>query len=126
MIDLTILMDTTLGRPADILEAIAAEGIEIAAGCLFPRLGGRVAHVGVEAKDVAAVSRVAAAHGATVADQRECVVVPAGFPGGAAAVSRAVADAGIMVNVSYYGARGELVISSSDIPAAKAAIDAAG
>lgn len=125
MIDLTILMDTTLGRPADILDAVAAEGIPLAAGCLFPRLGGRVAHVAVEPKDVATVTRIVAEHGATVADERECVVVPSGFPGGAAAVSRAVADAGIMVNVSYFGARGEMVISSSDISGTRAAIDAA-
>lgn len=122
MIDLTILMDTTLGRPADILEAASAEGIQLAAGCLFPRLGGRVAHVAIRPEDVETAHRVVAAHGGTVADVRECVVVPAGFPGGMAAVSRAVAAAGIMVNVSYFGAAGELVIGTADTAGTRAAL----
>ncbi len=122
MIDLTILMDTVLGRPADMLEAAAARGVDVTAGCLFPRLGGRVAHVAVKPEEVAVVQEVVAEHGGAVADERECVVVPADYPGGAAAVSRALATAGIMVNIAYFGARGEVIIGSSDVAGTRAAL----
>jgi hypothetical protein len=122
VIDLTILMDTKLGRPADMLEAVSGQGVEVMAGCLFPRLGGRVAHVAVEPEDVATVRQVAAEHGATVADERECVVVPSDYPGGVAAVSRAIADAGIMVNIAYFGTRGDVVLGTSDPAATRAAL----
>jgi hypothetical protein len=123
MIDLTILMDTTVGRPADILEAAAREGVDIAAGCLFPRLGGRVAHVAVRSEDVPTLHRVVAEHGGTIADERECVVVPPGFPGGAPAIARKISDSGIVVNISYFGARGEVVIGTSDIAATRQALE---
>ena len=122
MIDVTILMDTKVGRPADMLEAAAAEGVEIQAGCLFPRVEGRVAHVAVRPEDVETLRRVVAEHGGTVADERECVVVPAGYSGGAAAVSRKVSDAGVTVNVSYFGAGGEIILSTSDLDRARAAL----
>lgn len=122
MIDLTILMDTKLGRPADMLEAAAGQGVEVLAGCLFPRLEGRVVHLAVKPEDTETVHRIAAEHGATVADERECVVVPPDFPGGVAAMARAVADAGIMVNISYYGSRGEIILGTSDPDGARAAL----
>jgi len=122
VIDVTILMDTKVGRPADMLEAAAAEGVEIKAGCLFPRVEGRVAHVAVRSGDVEILRRAVAAHGGTVADERECVVVPAGYEGGVAAISRKVSDAGVTVNVSYFGAEGEVILSTSDLDTARAAL----
>ena len=65
---------------------------------------------------------IVGAHGGVVADERECVIIPADHPGGIEAVSKAVADAGIMVNVAYFGARGELVLSTPDVEAAKKVI----
>jgi len=85
MRDLTIFMDLEQGRPADIAEGLAAKGVP-----LF-------------------------AHGATVARDREGVVVPAGYPGGVVAVARKVADAGATVNVAYLGGTGDLVLSTTDI-----------
>ena len=122
MRDLTILMDLQLGRPADMLGDAAARGIPIIAGCVFPRLGGRVAHLAVREEDVEAVMTIAEAHGGAVVDDRECVVVPADYPGGAAAAARAVADAGIMVNIAYYGARGEVVMGTADVHSTRAAL----
>jgi hypothetical protein len=122
MIDLTILMDTQLGRPADMLEAAEKGGVDIIAACIFPRLGGRVAHLAVDASDVAAVRRVVGNHGGVVADERECVVVPPGRDGGIAGASRAVSDAGVLVTIAYYGRRGELILGASDVDGARAAL----
>lgn len=122
MKDLTILMDLEVGRPAAILADAASQGVRILASCLFPRMDGRVAHATVRADDVEAMKAIVSAHGGVVADERECVIIPADHPGGIEAVSKAVADAGIMVNVAYFGARGELVLSTPDVAAAKKVI----
>lgn len=122
MRDLTILMDMQLGRPADILSEAADQGIPVIAGCIFPRLGGRVAHFAVREQDVAAVNAIVLSHGGVVADDRECIVLSSDYPGGAVGASRAVADAGITVNVGYFGVRGEVVLGTADIAGAKAAL----
>jgi hypothetical protein len=112
--DLTILMDTKQGRPAEMLEDLVGRHVRIVAACLFPRLGGRVAHVAVDEPDVETVREVVTAHGGTVADERDCIVVPPGRPGGAPAAARTVADAGITAFVVYFGGEGEMVLSTND------------
>lgn len=66
-------MEMKVGPLAEMLEAAAKQGITIAAGCVFPRLGGRVAHVAV------------------------------------LATANKAATAGHLVNVSYFGAQGEVI-----------------
>jgi hypothetical protein len=58
----------------------------------------------------------------TLASPRECVVVPAGYEGGIASISRKVSDAGVTVNVSYFGAGGEVILSTSDLATARTAL----
>lgn len=122
MRDLTVLIDMEAGRTADLLEEAAAAGIRLIAGCVFPRLGGRVAHLAVRDDDVAAFTDIVERLGATVADDRECVLVPSGFPGGPAGAVRAVSEAGVVVNLAYLGVRGELVMATSDTSAASRAL----
>lgn len=122
MKDLTILMDLVVGRPAAMLEDAVSESVPIHAACLFPRLGGRVGHLAVSDADVAQASAIVTRHGGVVVDERDCVVLPADYPGGAAAASRAIADAGIVVNISYYGPDGGLVIGTSDVEATRGAL----
>jgi len=122
MRDLTILLDMTVGRVADITEAIVGAGVNLSAGCLFQRTEGRVGHIAVADEDVAAVVDIVARHGSTVADDRECVVVEPGYPGGAAAVARKVADSGVPVLIVYHGARGEIVIGTTETAKARAAL----
>ena len=122
MRDLTILMDLVVGRPAQMLAGAAAEHITISAGCLFPRLGRRVAHVAVDPTDVATVTAIVERYGGIVADDRECLVIPADFPGGLVAASTKLAEAGIMVNVSYFGARGQIVMATTDVEGTRAAL----
>lgn len=123
MRDLTILLDMTTGLVADITEAIVSAGVDLSAGCVFMRTEGRVGHLAVDDADVATVRDVVARFGAEVVDDRECVVVAPGQPGGAAAIARKVADSGIPVLISYYGARGELVIGTADPDGTRAALD---
>lgn len=122
MRDLTVLMDLVVGRPAAMLEDAANENVTVQAACLFPRLGGRVGHLAVEDADVEKATAIASRHGGMVVDERECVVVPPDYPGGTAGASRAIADAGILVNVSYYGPSGHLIIGTSDVVATRAAL----
>ncbi len=123
MIDLTILLDTSVEGPAEMLEAAIDRGVDIVAGCIFPRLGGRVAHLAVRPDDVALVRRLVAERGGAVVDERECVVVRAGHPGGARAIARRLSDAGIVINLSYFGSRGEVVFGTSDIGGTRRVLD---
>jgi hypothetical protein len=124
--DLTILMDMKVGRPAEMLVTAAEQGITIAAGCVFPRLGGRVAHVAVRDDDVEKITAIVEAGGGVVADIRDCVVVPPDFPGGLPAAATKVANAGHLVNVSYFGAQGEVIMASPDPVALRQALDLEG
>ncbi len=122
MRDITILMDTTQGRPARFLEALFGRGVNVDAGCLFARTEGRVMHVAVEDHEVPVVHEVAVEQGATVADDRECVVVPPGFPGGVAAIGTRVAEAGVTINLAYFGASGQVVLSTTQLDKTREAL----
>ena len=122
MKDLTILMDTKQGRPAQMLAGLVEQGVRIAGACLFPRLEGRVAHIAVEEDDVATVRLIVADHGGTVADERDCIVVPSGTPGGAVTIARKVAEAGLTAYIVYFGAEGEMILGTNDVPATRAAL----
>jgi hypothetical protein len=121
--DLTVLIDMEVGQTPRLLDETAAAGIRLVAGCVFPRLGGRVVHFAVRDDDVAAFTGIVEEAGGTVADTRECLLVPPGFPGGPAGAVRAVSEAGVVVNLAYLGVRGELVMATSDIDATRRALD---
>lgn len=122
MKDLTILMDLEIGRPTAIVADATSRDVPILASCLFPRLGGRVAHAAVRDEDVPVMRAIADAHGAVVADVRDCVIVPADHPGGWQAAAAAISESKIMVNLAYFGARGEMILATADIDRAKQAI----
>lgn len=122
MRDITILMDTTQGKPARLFEELAGRGIAVDAGCLFPRTEGRVVHLAVEDAQVETARAVAAEQGAALVDNRECVVVPPGFPGGVPEVAARLATAGVTVNVAYFGRSGEVVVSTTELDKARQAL----
>lgn len=122
MRDITILMDTTQGRPARLLADLTEAGVRIEAGCLFPRLEGRVAHLTVGDDQVETARTVAAALGATLADDRECVVVPADYPGGLNEIAARVADVGVTVQVAYFGSRGQIILATTELDKARQAL----
>jgi hypothetical protein len=120
MKDLTILVDTEPCRPSDLLAALAAGDVEVLAACLFPRLGGRVAHVAVDNDAVERLEEVIAPLAGVVVDRRECIVVPAGHDPRRALADLAGAD--LAVSIAYFGPGGELVVGTSDPEAARAAL----
>lgn len=114
MMDVVVLLDGKIGRSAELFDLLSEAGIDVKASCVFPRLGGRVAHIAVEIDDYDAVEDLLTERMGGVADQRPCIVVPPGHPGGIGEIARKIADAQIVVSVSYYGERGELVLATSD------------
>jgi hypothetical protein len=117
MKDLTILVDTDPCRPTDMLSALGAAGVAVVAGCLFPRLGGRVAHITVDDEDADRVGEAIVGLAGVVADQRDCVVVEP--PANAEKVLASLADAGLAVSIAYFGSSGQLVVGTADSEAAR-------
>ena len=114
MMDLVVLLDARVGRPAELFDMVTDAGVQIVASCLFPRLGGRVAHIAVTDDDFEVVEDLLRDRLGGVADQRPCVVVPPAYPGGMPAVARKIADAEIVVSVAYHGEEGQMVLATSD------------
>ncbi|HUG84446.1 MAG TPA: hypothetical protein VMM13_07765 [Euzebya sp.] len=108
-------MDTTQGKPAQLLIQLAAAGVRVDAGCMFPRTEGRVVHIAVEDHHVETVRAAALELSAAVVDDRECVVVPADHPGGVAEIAARVAEAGATVQVAYFGRGGEIILATTDL-----------
>lgn len=114
MMDVVVLLDGKIGRSAELFDLLDDAGIDVKASCVFPRLGGRVAHFAVEHAQYDAVEDLLTDRLGGVADQRPCIVVPPDYPGGMQSVARKVAEAHIVMSVSYYGENGELVLATSD------------
>ncbi|HEY5650610.1 MAG TPA: hypothetical protein VIW46_04115 [Acidimicrobiia bacterium] len=114
MMDVVVLLDGKIGRSAELFDILSEAAVDVRASCVFPRLGGRVAHIAVDVEAYDAVEDLLTERLGGVADQRPCIVVPPGYPGGIAEIARKIADAQIVVSVSYYGERGELVLATSD------------
>jgi hypothetical protein len=114
MMDVVVLLDGKIGRSAELFDLLENAGIDVKASCIFPRLGGRVAHIAVEHEQYDAVEDLLTEKLGGVADQRPCIVVPPDYPGGMGAVAEKVSDAQIVMSVSYYGEHGELVLATSD------------
>lgn len=115
MRDVTILMDSAQGVPARLLAELAEAGVEIDAGCLFPRLEGRVMHLTVPDDSVEKVREAAASTGATLADDRDCVVIPSDHAEDLAAIASKIASTGASVQVAYYGREGQIILATSDL-----------
>lgn len=114
MMDVVVLLDGKIGRSAELFDLLEGAGIDVKASCVFPRLGGRVAHIAVDREQYDAVEDLLTERMGGVADQRPCIVVPPDYPGGMGAVARKIAEAQIVMSVSYYGENGELVLATSD------------
>ena len=114
MMDVVVLLDGKIGRSAELFDLLEEAQIDVKAACVFPRLGGRVAHIAVEHEDFDAVEDLLGERLDGIADQRPCIVVPPGYPGGMGEIARRISAAHIVVSVSYYGQNGELVLATSD------------
>ena len=118
MRDLALLIDTRPGTVATLLERLAEAGIPPVAGCFFPRLEGRIAHVAFD-DDLAEQAReVIIDSGHTVLDERDVLIVDASEQG-LSGVARRLADAGVGVYVAYFSPDGRAVIGTQDVELAK-------
>lgn len=81
-----------------------------------------MAHIAVEDGQMDVVRAVAGRHGVTVADDRECLRVPARYDGGAPEVAQRIAEAGLTVNVAYFGVNGDIILATTDFKAAREAL----
>ena len=118
MRDLALLIDTRPGTVATLLERLAEAGIPPVAGCFFPRLEGRIAHVAFD-DDLAEQAReVIIDSGHTVLDERDVLIVDASEQG-LAGVARRLADAGVGVYIAYFSPDGMAIIGTQDVELAK-------
>jgi hypothetical protein len=121
MRDLALLLDTKPGTVATILERLAEAGIPPIAGCFFPRLEGRIAHVAFEDDLTEKAREVVVDSGHTVLDERDVLVVDAtGL--GLSGVARKLADAGVGVYVAYFSPDGRVVIGTQDVELARSVL----
>ncbi|HEX2368036.1 MAG TPA: hypothetical protein VHM94_02260 [Acidimicrobiia bacterium] len=120
MRDLALLLDTKPGTVASLLERLASAGIPPVAGCFFPRLEGRIAHVAFDDHLAEQAREVIIDSGYTVLDERDVLIVDA--MAGLSGVARKLADAGVGVYVAYFSPDGRAVIGTQDVERAKSVL----
>ena len=128
--DLTVLLDNRPGELARLGEATGGAGINIDGICGFPTDAEHaVLHILVQ--DGEAAQKALEAAGFEVRDEREVLVLRKGVdvvdrPGVAGVVARAMADAGVNVDLIYTTLSGDVVVGADDIEKAHEAQKAAG
>jgi hypothetical protein len=107
--DLTVGLINRPGTLADASDALGRAGINIEGACGFVCDGQGVYHVLVE--DAEHARRALIDAGFEIQDERQVVVAAVeNRPGGAAALLRQVAEAGVNVDLLYLAANGRLVL----------------
>jgi hypothetical protein len=128
--DLTVILENRPGELARLGEATGGAGINLDGICGFPTDAEHaVLHVLVQ--DGAAARNALEGAGIEVRDEREVLVLRKGVdvvdrPGVAGVVARAMADAGVNLDLIYTTLSGDVVIGADDIEKAREAQKAAG
>ncbi len=121
----TDLRVSLVNRPGTLLrasDALGRAGVNIEAACGFVCEEHGVFHVLVS--DAEGARRALIDAGLEILDERQVVVTSVeNRPGGAAAVLRRVAEAGVNVDLLYGTVDGRLVLGGNDFPALRRAID---
>ena len=119
--DLTVILNNVPGTFASLGEALGGAGINIDGICGFPAEGEGVVHLLVE--DTAGAKSAIEGAGHEVRTEREVLVVDVqDKPGEVGRVCRALADAGVNLDLIYPTNRGQLVLGPDDIEKARGAI----
>ena len=119
--DLTVILKNVPGTFASLGEALGGAGINIDGICGFPAEGEGVVHLLVE--DTAGARSAIEGAGHEVRGEREVLVVDVqDKPGEVGRVCRALADAGVNLDLIYPTNRGQLVLGADDIEKARGAI----
>lgn len=125
MFDLVIDIENTPGSLAGVAAAISDAGVNLASATCFGIEGRAELHILVPhpeaAKHVLAISALA------VTREREVVVIDVqDGPGVLADLTRRIARAGVDLDLLYVATQNRVVFGSSDLPALRAALGAAG
>ena len=119
--DLTVILKNVPGTFASLGEALGSAGINIDGICGFPSGGEGVVHMLVE--DTAGARSAIEGAGHEVRAEREVLVVDVqDKPGEVGRVCRALADAGVNLDLIYPTNQGQLVLGADDMDKARAAI----
>jgi hypothetical protein len=123
MQDLTIVVSEETGALAQVWEALADAGINVEAGCAFPRAEGRVVHAVVADEDLERAIEVLGRAGHPPFDHREVLLIPFDDqPGVLLDVTRRVRAAGARIDTLYLATFNRLVIGANDQGAARRAL----
>jgi hypothetical protein len=125
--DLAVVVDDSPGTLALLGEATGSAGVNIDGICGVPEAG--VVHILVQEPEAARAALEAA--GLEVRSERDVLVLRQGVdvvdkPGAAGVVARAMADAGVNIDMIYATLKGDIVIATDDIEGARAAQKRAG
>ena len=119
--DLTVILNNVPGTFASLGEALGGASINIDGICGFPSGNEGVVHLLVE--DTAGARSAIEGAGHEVRGEREVLVVDVqDKPGEVGRVCRALADAGVNLDLIYPTNRGQLVLGADDMDKARAAI----
>ena len=122
--DLTVVLEDRPGELARIGEATGQAGVNIEGMCAFTGEGHGFIHVLVSDAEAEATRAALVDAGMGVADAREVLVVDVeDRPGTLGELARALADAGVNIDLLYttYGGV-KLVIATDDLESARAAV----
>lgn len=119
--NLTVILNNVPGTFASLGEALGGAGINIDGICGFPAEGEGVVHLLTE--DTAGARSAIEGAGHEVRGEREVLVVDVqDKPGEVGRVCRALADAGVNLDLIYPTNQGQLVLGADDMDKARAAI----
>ncbi|HZA27124.1 MAG TPA: ACT domain-containing protein [Actinomycetota bacterium] len=119
--DLTVSLEDRPGTLAELGEALGKAGVNIAGGCGVQDEGRETVHLLFE--DAAAARRALEEAGIKVQGERDVIVtdVP-DTPGALGRIARAIADAGVNIELVYMASNNHLVIGADDLDKARAAL----
>jgi len=122
--DLVIDIENSPGALAEVATAISDAGVNIAAAtCVGP---GERAELHILVPHAEAVKHALAISHVAVTREREVVVVDVqDRPGVLADLARKIAAAGVNLDLIYIATQNRIVFGADDLPALKAALDAA-
>ena len=119
--DLTVILNNVPGTFASLGEALGGAGINIDGICGFPSDGEGVVHL--LTVDTAGARSAIEGAGHEVRAERDVLVVDVqDKPGEVGCVCRALADAGVNLDLIYPTNKGQLVLGADDMDKARAAI----
>jgi hypothetical protein len=121
-VDFKVLLEDRPGTFADLLEPLGQAGVNIVGICGFPSEGRGVVHFTVD--DPAGCRTALNGAGIEIVAEQEVLIVPmADRPGEGAKAARALADAGVNVNLVYLATGVRAVVGADDLDRARAALE---